>query len=515
MIKDNSFMVRITALVVVFGLTANQFATAQQQILSAAEVSSAVPPSNSVSHMTNRDSTLIWIGTGKGLAKSVDRGGSWVNYRNVSAFANSSIFAIALRGDTVWSSTGFTQDIDDNRAVQTGSGFTFSLDNGMTWTHRGQTLDAPDDSIVNYGINRVTFLPIVVDEQNVTFDIALSSNSVWVAGWSSGIRKSSDLGQTWQRVVLPSDNLNSIAPADTLVSYVVDPRRHNNFLGFAVFVQNDTTIWAGTAGGVNKSTDGGSSWTRFSVSNQASPILANWVIAIAGQQIDTTYRVWITNWVTGISGEQFGISSTDDGGRIWKNHLHGIRAYDFSFKGENVYVATEQGLYRSSDRGLNWISSGTIVDANTGQQITSRAVFSVGVIGDTILCGTGDGIARTIDNASQPFGFRWDVLRSYQPVGSSNTVYAYPNPFSPDDEIVRIHYGTGGIPRNVTIEIFDFGMSRVRTVVKDAPRGGSSEHDEIWDGRDDSRNQVANGVYFYRVTLDSQDPSWGKILVLQ
>ena len=58
-------------------------------------------------------------------------------------------------------------------------------------------------------------------------------------------------------------------------------------------------------------------------------------------------------------------------------------------------------------------------------------------------------------------------------------------------------------------------MYRVRTVITDAQRSGTNEHDEIWDGLDDSKRIVANGVYFYRVILDDGDPTWGKVMVLQ
>jgi hypothetical protein len=41
------------------------------------------------------------------------------------------------------------------------------------------------------------------------------------------------------------------------------------------------------------------------------------------------------------------------------------------------------------------------------------------------------------------------------------------------------------------------------------------EYDEIWDGKNDNRSIVANGVYFYRVEMSDQAPIWGKILVLK
>lgn len=482
--------------------------------LNASGTTSALPPSNSVAHMASKGNDL-WVGSSKGVAMSSNGGRSWDSFRGVPEFTTRGIFAIAIKDNTVWSANGFTKRVNESN-VQTGAGYTFSLDYGATWAHVDQSKDARDDSLVAYGTNTVKFLPIVVDEQNVTFDVALSDSHVWIASWAGGLRRSSNNGQTWERIVLPSDSRNSISPTDSLGRYVIDPRQNNNFLGFSVYVQDDTTVWYGSAGGINKSPDGGRSWVKYSTLNQVSPILGNWVIAIAGQRIDSTKRIWATNWKADLDPrEEFGISYTDDGGRIWKNFLFGIRAYDFAFRDSIAYVATNDGLYRTADGGMSWIRSGSIIDAATRQRVTSRTFFSVAVVGDTVFAGTGDGIVKTVDNSSNPFGTTWHVLRTYQPVGSTATTYAYPNPFSPDDEIVRLHYSTGGVPSSVTIEVFDFGMNRVRTVVNDAQRSGLAEYDEIWNGKDDNNTQVANGVYFYRVVVNNNEPVWGKVMVLQ
>jgi hypothetical protein len=257
-------------------------------------------------------------------------------------------------------------------------------------------------------------------------------------------------------------------------------------------------------------------WSKYTTLNQQAHILGNWVIAIDGQSVDSIYRLWCTNWKADLDpNEQYGVSYSEDGGRIWKNFLHGIKAYDFAFRDSVVYIATDDGVYRTSNGGLSWERSGTIIDKTTGQRVTSPSFFSVGVIGDTVFCGSGDGLVKTIDNATHAFGGEWEIMRAFRPVGTTASTYAYPNPFSPAQELVRFHYSTGGVLASVTIEIFDFGMNRVRTVVKDAQRSGSQEHDEIWDGRDDANNEVTNGVYFYRVVLNNGEPAWGKVMVLE
>ena len=486
-------------------------------------VAQSLPPSNSISHITTHittQDTELWIGTGKGLARSIDGGRSWESYRTVPQFVSPGIFAISVKGDSVWASTGFTQDLN-GQSIPTGSGYAYSTNHGITWTHLPQALDGRGDSLVSYGANTVYFLPVIVPEQNVTYDLDATSSAIWIASWASGLRKSTDQGQTWQRIVLPMMSLNSIAPTDSLVNYRINPvpsPEGDNFKAFSVFAETDSNIWAGTAGWLNKSTDGGMSWTKFNTLNQQSHILGNWVVAIRGQQFGSTHRLWCTNWVgdqTFDPNQQFGVSYSDDGGRIWKNFLQGIKAYDFAFKDSITYVATDEGLYRTADAGLSWNRSGTIIDLISGQRVIGSAFFAVGISGDTVYGGTGDGLARTVDNNDHPFGQAWEVIRAYQPVGSTTSTYAYPNPFSPAQSSCRVHYSTGGTPASVTIEVFDFGMNRVRTIIKDAQRSGSQEHDEIWDGLDDGRNLVTNGVYFYRVILNNGDPFWGKVMVLQ
>jgi hypothetical protein len=58
-------------------------------------------------------------------------------------------------------------------------------------------------------------------------------------------------------------------------------------------------------------------------------------------------------------------------------------------------------------------------------------------------------------------------------------------------------------------------MQPVKELIRNATRSGTVEHDEIWNGKDDLDRRVANGVYFYRVEVEGNEPIWGKIFVLQ
>ncbi|MBI3193639.1 MAG: hypothetical protein HYZ34_04105, partial [Ignavibacteriae bacterium] len=363
--------------------------------------SSNLIPSNSVTYMRYEPGNL-WTGTSKGLARTTDFGNSWQSFRENSQFPHDGIFSLATRGNTIWTSTGFDTEIEGG-SVQTGGGYTFSLDNGASWDYVGQTQDDPNAKYIQYGVNdSVWILPITVPQQNVTFDISLTpAGVVYIASWSSSLRRSYDNGATWERILLPLDNKTSISPDDTLWTYAptdtlhqqrifprYDPRQNNNMLAFSVYAVDDDIIWCGTAGGVNKSTDGGSSWVRFTHQNQTKPILGNWVIAIDEENVNGNSRIWTTNWRASDNEEEYGVSYTDDAGLNWTNLLRGVKAYDFAFKGSIVYIATDNGIYRTEDLGVTFQQFSNFIDVEPRTYIRSPKVYSVVVVDDTVFVGT-------------------------------------------------------------------------------------------------------------------------------
>lgn len=478
-----------------------------------------MPNSNVATDILVRADT-IWLGTGRGLSFTADNGMSWVNFANTATFDEKDISALAVCNDQVWAATGFKTKVND-QTYDTGGGLHYSLDRGKTWKFVPQPIDTGTVDTLMYGKNKIRALAITAVQSNITYDMALTSSAVWTASWAGMLRKSTDLGKTWQRVILPPDHLNSITPSDSL-QFDLSPSsgrlgltENLNHRPFSVFASNDSIIWVGTAGGINKSTDGGVSWRKFTHQNQAQPISGNWTIAINEQRYQGKKILWAVTKTAADPTEIRAVSFSEDDGESWKIALPGISAWNISFKDSIVYIATDEGLYRSSDGGSSWLRNGTIYDPATLQRFSLQTIYAVSAKGDTIWVGGPDGIAYTIDRPSEPFGKNWKIFRTFQTVGRSSKTYSYPLPFSPDDEAVRLHFSTGGKTAAVTIRIFDFAMQPVRTLIQHAIRAGSIEHDEIWDGKDEQSRRVANGVYFYRVEVEGLDPQWGKILVLQ
>ena len=75
----------------------------------------------------------------------------------------------------------------------------------------------------------------------------------------------------------------------------------------------------------------------------------------------------------------------------------------------------------------------------------------------------------------------------------------YPNPFNPT---TTIQFSLP-VPAAVSVDIFDIGGRRVRSLLNEAR--GAGNHAVRWDARDDRGQQVSTGVYFYRIEVAGVD----------
>lgn len=509
------------------------FNMGEKKVAKLSNVSAITPASNTIEQVLVDDNGTIWLATSRGLSKSTDNGTNWENFYKTTDFGDRAVAKVGYHDGTIWAGLWHGEEGIDGEIVPTGDGLRYSTDNGTSWVEIPQPVDDPNDKQIVYGNNVLDALPTTVPQKNLVYDIDFTSEAIWIATFAGGLRKSTDMGETWQRVVLPPDYLDEISPEDTLdfdlspVSGELGLEENYNHRVFSIDVVNDSLMYVGTSGGINMSTDGGISWRKFNHQNQDQPISGNFIVEIGYD--DYTKTVWAASWKAVDLAEYWAVSSSSNGGETWQTYLPDARAHDFGFKytysGQNksdseVLIATEEGVFRSSNGGSTWIANPTPIDSETGLALPAtqyRAVNANFLSDNTtdIWLGSLDGLAKINETQYSFWNGDWKVFIASKELASDIESYAFPNPFSPDEERVTILYSTGGKDTEVTIRIFDFGMNLVRTVIQNAPRVGSlGEQKEIWDGRDENGSIVPNGVYFYRVDLGSGEPIYGKIMVL-
>jgi hypothetical protein len=73
----------------------------------------------------------------------------------------------------------------------------------------------------------------------------------------------------------------------------------------------------------------------------------------------------------------------------------------------------------------------------------------------------------------------------------------YPNPFNSATTLIYAVANLGPLPAQINIDIYDVQGRKVRTLVDERKEVG--RHRIIWDGRDDSGNELSSGIYFARI----------------
>ena len=285
------------------------------------------------------------------------------------------------------------------------------------------------------------------------------------------------------------------------------PAANLDHIAFAVVYDDSGLVWTGSADGIGLSRDEGATWENFTHTN--SDISGNFVTSMAVQNARGRHILWATTWRAEGASEFYGVSYSDDEGASWQVTLEGIQGHNIAFDDSIIYVADDRGLWKSDDWGQTWLIFPMIRDDVSGVVIRELEVYSVLPYLGTLWVGAADGLASSLDG-----GIHWTVYRAFEPTrtGGSPATYAYPNPFSPTRyPVVRFQYDLDR-PAAVTLKIYDFSMTLVRTVVDGAQRQIGDRFEE-WDGRNDKGRLVANGTYFYLLKAEGQE-HWGKVVIL-
>ncbi len=502
------------------GYSANSVKSPQVAV---SPITSKYPTSNFITDIFVIGDT-VWFGSGTGIMRTIDNFKNFQSFYGLQPFGADDIAGFEIKDNLCIVATATTTKISGDD-IATGTGIKVSTDYGVNWNSYGQPMDGRYDTSIVYGSNILHALSVVVPQFNLSYDIAITKTknnpgnmTIWIASWAGGIRKSDDYGSTWQRVVLPPDDLDSIYLGGTY-NFSLDVNKNNNHKAFSIYAINDSTLFAGTAGGINKSTDWGVSWRKYNYLNSGSGtnrVSGNFVVKFNLQTFGNNKIIWAATRKADDPNEVNAVSYSTNFGLNWSYTLKDISPNGIGSLDSIVYALTDDGVWRSYFGNFSWSKPGLIYDPDTRDICKATSFYFINNIHDTLYIGGSDGLLRTVE-VGQPWVSRWKIYRALKDIDLSSDIktYSAPNPFSPADEFTRIYYKTAKSSSKITIKIFDFGMNPVRTVIQNAIRTSPDMLYTIWDGKNDNGYQVANGVYFYRVEVEGDKDLWGKIMVLQ
>jgi hypothetical protein len=514
--------------------------------------------------------TVVWAACGwGGLIRSFDRGENWENVF-VDTSAKRRYEELLLEPNDIFISVAFDTSVLDTTTIWAGTGnglykFIYTTgDSADTVLYFLEGNGLSPNSVLSLGIqeydqNKIVWAGVCIEGIGVSScstyksndggktwtsylggvwvrDFAFQGSRVWAAT-DQGLKRTRDGGIFWDTFEILDTLGQRIIPSNFTSVCVVDT---------AMYAVDTTIIWVGTVDGLVKSTDDGDTWQviRFAQSFQkaiwagsaagifkfiynyrdvfdtvlnynyySDGITGDFVVSTAIQEYNGKKIIWAGTQPAYSGG--YGASKSTDDGDSWSVTLEGDRVWNFAFDDSVVWAATSSGLKRSLDGGESWDVFNYMKDKD---EITEDGIFStdftsVAIIDGEVWAGNADGLVRTQDN-----GNTWNVFRTFVPIGEkgSETAYAYPSPFSPmlsTGGVVRIHYK----PREdgpVTIKIYDFAMNLVKTL-RDEESAAGIDQDKEWDGRNDKRDIVANGVYFFKVEAPGGQTEWGKLVILK
>ncbi|MCD4773409.1 MAG: T9SS type A sorting domain-containing protein, partial [Bacteroidales bacterium] len=98
---------------------------------------------------------------------------------------------------------------------------------------------------------------------------------------------------------------------------------------------------------------------------------------------------------------------------------------------------------------------------------------------------------------------------SENPFNYSEQIHNYPNPFK---DLTNITYVLE-TDCFVKLEIFDYNGKKISNLINERQTKG--KHSVIWDGKNNSGNNVSQGVYFYQLNIDNKPVSTKKMILLK
>jgi photosystem II stability/assembly factor-like uncharacterized protein len=178
-----------------------------------------------------------------GLWKTSDNGVTWkVVFENQATNSIGAVTVDQRNPQTVWVGTG---EATNRQSSGWGDGVYKSTDGGATWAHMGLRSTA-------------RIARIAVDPKNSDVVYVASPGHLWGPNPERGLFKSTDGGRSWSDILAHDEHTGAvdvaIDPGDPTIVYAALYQHRRTPFGF---------VGGGPGGGLHKSIDGGTTWTRL------------------------------------------------------------------------------------------------------------------------------------------------------------------------------------------------------------------------------------------------------------
>jgi photosystem II stability/assembly factor-like uncharacterized protein len=224
--------------------------------------------------------------------------------------------------------------------LSTGDGIYKSTDGGKTWRHLGLR-DAQQIGA------------ILVDPRDPNLVYVAALGHPYGANEERGVFRSSDGGQTWQKVLYKDENTGAIALA-------FDPKNSKVIYADLWSARQgpwENGAWQGPGSGLYKTTDGGNTWRQLT---NGLPTFEQGLgrigIAVAPSDSNTVYAT--------VDAPQLGgIYRSDDAGETWRRVGIDRRAWargsdfaeiDVDPRNKEIVYTSAIAAYKSTDGGTTW-----------------------------------------------------------------------------------------------------------------------------------------------------------------
>ena len=319
----------------------------------------------------------VFAGNDNGVFRSTDNGASWNN-----VFSSAEVYSLGIRGPNIFA--GSTNHVF--RSTNEGDNWTdasFGLPTGFTlpvssFTTNGISLIAgtsagavggayitvTDGDLwaeINNGLTNTNVNALAISNTNL-----YAGTSYYGSGFVYGIYKSTDFGQNW--IEPDSANIRNVSS----------------------FIVTGSNIFAGTTGGVVRSTDEGSSWVAV---NNGLDNLSVKSLAENGSYL--------------FAGTDGGVFRSSDNGSSWSAAnlgFTGLGIKTILVSGSDIFSGTtNNGIFRSTDDGISWnaVNNGIL-----NLHISSMVKNGSYLFASALLSGGEEGdVYRSTDNGTNWFAF--------------------------------------------------------------------------------------------------------------